>query len=72
MPLVCGLGFCARMINVLHREVKLVFVSFGIAAELAAAVSQHAQQFDIVLLKERQPAGLYGPSARKTAQIKKQ
>src|SRR6516225_3282526 len=35
-------------------EVELVFVPFGIATELAAAVSQHAQELDIVLLEERQ------------------
>jgi hypothetical protein len=29
-------------------------VPFGVAAELAAAVSQHAQQLDIVLLEEWQ------------------
>src|SRR5262245_18207152 len=35
-------------------EIVLVLVPFGIAAKLAAAVSQHAQQLDIVLLEERQ------------------
>ena len=34
-----ALGLGARMIDVLDRKVKLVFVSFRIAAELAAAVS---------------------------------
>jgi hypothetical protein len=29
-------------------------VPFGIATELAAAVSQHAQELDIVLLEQRQ------------------
>jgi hypothetical protein len=29
-------------------------VPFGIAAKLAAAVGQHAQELDIVLLEERQ------------------
>ena len=42
------------MIDVLDREIALVLVPFGIAAELAAAVSQHAQELDIVLLEERQ------------------
>ena len=37
-----GLG--VRVIDVLDREIQLVLVPFGIAAELAAAVSQHAQQ----------------------------
>ncbi len=48
-----ALGLGARMINVLDRKVKLVFVSFGIAAEFAAAVGQNAQQFDLVLFEER-------------------
>jgi hypothetical protein len=42
------------MIDVLDREIQLVLVPFGIAAELAATVSQHAQELDIVLLEERQ------------------
>jgi hypothetical protein len=41
------------VIDVLDREIQLVLVPFGVAAELAAAVSQHAQEFDIVLLQER-------------------
>ena len=49
-----ALGLGARVIDVLDREVELVFVPFGIATELAAAVSQHAQELDIVLLEERQ------------------
>jgi hypothetical protein len=49
-------GSClgARVIDVLDREIQLVLVPFGVAAELAAAVSQHAQEPDIVLLEERQ------------------
>jgi hypothetical protein len=49
-----ALGLGARVIDVLDREIQLVLVPFGIAAQLAAAVSQHAQQLDIVLLEERQ------------------
>jgi len=49
-----ALGLGARVIDVLDREIELVFVPFGIAAELAAAVSQHAQELDLVLLEERQ------------------
>src|SRR5512133_1153977 len=49
-----ALGLGARVIDVLNREIQLVFVPFGVAAELAAAISQHAQQLDIVLLEERQ------------------
>ena len=42
------------MIDALDREIQLVLVPLGIAAEPAAAVSQHAQELDIVLLEERQ------------------
>src|SRR5262249_23826463 len=49
-----ALGLGARVIDVLDREIKLVLVPFGVAAELAAAVSQHAQELDIVLVEERQ------------------
>src|SRR6478609_7005739 len=42
------------MIDVLDSEVKLVFVPLRVATILAAAVSQHAQQLDIVLLEQRQ------------------
>src|SRR5262249_17189083 len=49
-----ALGLGARVIDVLDREIQLVLVPFGIATELAAAVGQHAQQLDIVLLEERQ------------------
>src|SRR5262245_46325925 len=49
-----ALGLAARVIDVLDREIQLVLVPFGVAAELAAAVSQHAQELDIVLLEERQ------------------
>src|SRR5262245_43534034 len=49
-----ALGLGARVIDVLDREIQLILVPFGIAAELAAAVSQHAQELDIVLLEERQ------------------
>jgi hypothetical protein len=39
-----ALGLGARVIDVLDREIELVFVPFGIAAILAAAVGQYAQQ----------------------------
>jgi hypothetical protein len=38
----------ARSADVLDREIQLVFVPFGVAAELAAAVSQHAEELNIV------------------------
>src|SRR6266567_5380519 len=49
-----ALSLGARMIDVLDREIELVLVPFGIAAELAAAVGEHAQQLGIVLLEEWQ------------------
>jgi hypothetical protein len=42
------------VIDVVDREIQLVLVPFGVAAELAAAVSQHAQELDIMLLEEWQ------------------
>src|SRR6266498_2457701 len=49
-----ALSLGTRMIDVLDREIELVLVPFGIAAELAAAVGEHAQQLGIVLLEEWQ------------------
>jgi hypothetical protein len=40
MPFVCALGLGARVIDVLDRKIQLVLVPFGVAAELAAAVSR--------------------------------
>jgi hypothetical protein len=37
-----ALSLGARVIDVLDREIQLVLVPFGVAAELAAAVSQQA------------------------------
>jgi hypothetical protein len=48
-----ALGLGARVIDVLDRKVKLVFVSLRVATILAAAVGQHAQKLDIVLLEQR-------------------
>src|SRR5262249_10048503 len=47
-----GLG--ARVIDVLDREIELVFVPFGIAAVLAAAVGQHPQQLNLMGVEEWQ------------------
>jgi hypothetical protein len=41
------------MIDVLGREIKLVFVPLRVATILAPAIGEHAQQLDIVLIKER-------------------
>jgi hypothetical protein len=38
------------VIHALDREIQLILVPFRVAAEVAAAVSQHAQELDIVLV----------------------
>lgn len=48
-----ALGLGARVIDVLDREVQLVFVMLGVAAILGTAIGQHPAQDDAVLLKER-------------------
>src|ERR1700758_2870535 len=48
-----ALGLGARVIDVLDRKVKLVFVSLRVATILAPAVGQYAQKLDIVLLEQR-------------------
>ena len=40
------------MIDVLDRQVELVFMALGVAAELAPAVGQHPGQRDAVLVEE--------------------
>ena len=53
MPLVCGLlGLGAAVVDVLDREIELVFVALG-AAKLGAAIGQHPQQTDGVLVIKR-------------------
>src|SRR5690242_11144484 len=49
-----ALGLGPRVIEVLDRKVKLVFVSLRVATILAAAVGQYAQKLDVVLLEQRQ------------------
>src|SRR5438034_1086590 len=49
-----ALGLGARVIDVLDREIELVLVPFGIAAILAAAVGQHAQQLNLMAVEEWQ------------------
>src|SRR5262249_19051577 len=49
-----ALGLGPRVIDVLDRKVKLVFVSLRVATILTAAVGQYAQKLDIVLLEQRQ------------------
>src|SRR5215472_14956659 len=46
-----ALGLGAAVINVLDREIELVFVALG-AAKLGAAIGQHARQADGVLVVE--------------------
>src|SRR5215813_12541333 len=53
MPFVCGLlGLGAAVIDVFDGEVKLVFMALG-TAKLGAAIGQHPQQLDAVLIVER-------------------
>src|SRR5215471_4056347 len=47
-----ALGFGARVINVLDREIELVLVPLRIAAILATAVGQYPQQLDIMAIEE--------------------
>ena len=47
-----ALGLGAAVIDILDREVELVFVALA-AAELGAAIGQHARQPDAVLVVER-------------------
>src|SRR6516164_11713858 len=49
-----ALGLGARVIDVLNREIELVLVSFGIAAELTPAIGQDAEKLDVVVLEYRQ------------------
>src|SRR4029077_1957190 len=47
-----ALGLSARVINVLDREVEFVLVPLWIAAVLATAVGQHAEQPNLVTVEE--------------------
>ena len=49
-----ALGLGARVVDVLDRKIELIFVPLRIAAVLAAAVGQHAQQLDFMAVEERQ------------------
>src|SRR6201982_3162791 len=50
-----ALGLGPRVIDVLDRKVKLVFVSLRVATILAAAVGQDAQKLAVVLIEQRHP-----------------
>src|SRR5262249_49755562 len=47
-----ALCLCAAVIDVLNREIELVFMALG-AAKLGAAIGQHARQSDTVLVIKR-------------------
>ena len=47
-----ALGLGAAVIDVLDRQIELVFVALG-AAEFGAAIGQHPRQSDAVLVVER-------------------
>src|SRR5262245_20638440 len=46
----------ARVVNVLHREVELVLMALGLAAELCATIGEHTTDHDLVLVEERDDA----------------
>src|SRR3981189_2352391 len=46
-------GFGARVVDVLDRKMELVLVPLRIAAVLAAAIGQYAQQLDVIALEQR-------------------
>jgi hypothetical protein len=48
-----ALGLRATVIDVLHGQVQLILVPLGIAAVLCAPVSEHTQERNLVLVKER-------------------
>jgi hypothetical protein len=47
-----GLG--AAVVDILHRQVQLIFVMLALAALFCAAIGEHAQQRDFLLLERRQ------------------
>ena len=47
-----ALGFRARVIDVLDREIEFVLVPLRIAAVLAAAVGSRTQQLDVMAIEE--------------------
>src|SRR5262249_38330862 len=47
-----ALGFGARVVDVLDREIEFVLVPLRIAAILAAAISQYPQQLDVMAIEE--------------------
>ena len=54
MPLVCGLfNLSAAVVDVLHRQVELILVTFGCAAVLRATIDQHSLQGHPVFIEER-------------------
>jgi hypothetical protein len=44
------------MIDILDRELELVFVPLGLAAEFGATIGEHAANDDLMLLEERHQA----------------
>jgi len=49
-------GFGAAVIDVLHRQVQLVFAVFALTAVLGAAIGEHTQKRDLVLFEKGQHA----------------
>ena len=57
-----ALGLGAAVVDVLDREIELIFVAFA-AAKLGATIGQHARQANAVLVVERE--GFRMPARRK-------
>src|SRR3954451_24771022 len=47
------LGSSSAVIDVLHRQIQLIFVMLALAAVLGSAIGQDAQQRNVLLFKER-------------------
>ena len=49
-----GLRLGARMVDILHRQIQLLFVLLDIAAVFGTAIGQHPKQLHALVLEERQ------------------
>ena len=59
-----ALGLGAGVVDILHRQVELVFVPLMIAAVFGAAVGEHAAEPNVMLVEERQHAVVQQVSTR--------
>ena len=51
-----ALGLGAGVIDILDREIELIFMPFGVAAVFTAAVGQHARELHVMALEQRDHA----------------